>query len=90
MFLSSSFHRRTPLFPYGNQANKKIRDANQLVINFLVLLAVAESRNLFWMWLGAPFGKSFWFLLIRCQLMAMIEIHPEVFNGALNWELTQA
>ena len=52
VFLSSSYHRRSSLFPYGDQSNKKIRAANQLVINFLIILSVAESRQLFWMWLG--------------------------------------
>ncbi|CAJ1418629.1 unnamed protein product [Effrenium voratum] len=42
VFLSSSYHRRSSLFPYGDQSNKKIRAANQLVINFLIILSVAD------------------------------------------------
>ena len=47
IFLSSSYHRRSVDFPYGNQDLPKIRASNQLVINLLVLLAIAHARKLF-------------------------------------------
>ena len=52
VFLSSSYHRRNMCYPYGDQFRGKVRASNQLVVNFLVLLAVAHARGLHWLTLG--------------------------------------
>ena len=61
IFLSSSYHRRSVDFPYGNQDLPKIRASNQLVINLLVLLAIAHSRRLFILFLES-LNLEFFFL----------------------------
>lgn len=47
VFIASSFHMRCLSFPYGNQMRAKVRDANQLIVNLVVLLAIAHSRSIF-------------------------------------------
>ena len=44
--------------PYGDQFKAKIRAANQLVINLIILLAVAHSRSVFIMFLRADFNTT--------------------------------
>ena len=47
VFISSAFHKRSCFLPYGAQALRKIRAANQIIVNLVVLLAVAHSRAVF-------------------------------------------
>ena len=63
VFISSAFHRRSAWLPYGDQFKAKIRASNQLVINLIILLAVAHSRSVFIMFLSADFNmlKTFFF-----------------------------
>jgi hypothetical protein len=58
VFISSAFHRRSAFMPYGDQFKAKIRAANQLVINLIILLAVAHSRSVFIMFLSADFNTT--------------------------------
>lgn len=79
VFMASSFHMRSDAFPYGNQFQKAIRDSNQLIINLVVLLAVAHTRSIFilslgWILVGCLWGSkllSFGFETLssfeRCQ-----------------------
>ena len=55
VFISAAYHQRSWEFPYGNQSKKKIRGSNQLVINLLVLLAVAHCRHVYFLFLGFIF-----------------------------------
>lgn len=56
VFISSAYHRRSAFMPYGDQFKAKIRAANQLVINLVILLAVAHSRSVFIMFLNPAFN----------------------------------
>ena len=47
VFFSSSFHKRTLSNPAGDTSKKLVRDANTLVRNVVLLLAIANYRNLF-------------------------------------------
>lgn len=59
VFLSASYHRRSMDFPYGDQSKPKIRGANQLVINLIVLLAVAHKRKIFFV-MEQPASSVLW------------------------------
>lgn len=50
VFMSSSYHMRSVDFPYGDQDKPKIRASNQLVINLVILLAIAHSRRVFFLY----------------------------------------
>ena len=52
VWMSSSVNKRSFLMPFGDQSLKCIRASNQLVINMIVLLAIAHSRSVFMLRLG--------------------------------------
>ena len=54
IFVSSSFHRRSNINIFGNQVEKLVRAANQVVSNLSVLLAICHARMVYWMSLGLP------------------------------------
>ena len=62
VFLSASYHRRSMDFPYGDQSKPKIRGANQLVINLIVLLAVAHKRKIFFVNFGFKLESRFFYI----------------------------
>ena len=46
--MNSSFHKREELNGFfGNQNETLIRGANQLIVNFAILLCVAHARSVF-------------------------------------------
>lgn len=49
VFMSSSYHGRNCAFPYGDQEKKRVREANQIVINMLIMLCIAHYRRLFFL-----------------------------------------
>ena len=72
VFISSSFHQRSWMFPCGDQAKWKVRASNQLTLNLLVLLCIAHFREVFFLplaWNGKQiFGNSF--LVPQFQIMS--------------------
>lgn len=50
--MSAVFHQRSIHFPYGDERKKAIREANQIVINLLVLLVIAHVRKIFFVLLS--------------------------------------
>ena len=52
VFMSSSVHRRSGFIPYGDQSKRCVRAMNQLLINLVVLLALAHTRKQFILMLG--------------------------------------
>ena len=59
IFLSSSVHRRSDDCPEGDTSNRKVRMSNLIVRNLAVLLAIADSRGVFWI-IEQPHSSSMW------------------------------
>ena len=49
IFVSQSLHCRSAMNPFGDQQQSLVREANQIAINLVVLLAVAHSRKIYFL-----------------------------------------
>ena len=66
IFLSISYHQRSQKQPWGDLGKLYVRQANQIMINLVVLMAIAHERFVF---LGKP---SSYLSAVRCVCIYLL------------------